>query len=48
MVHHARVMRALGDLDTATANATEAAQLLEQQRRAGDNSEATTIILALG
>jgi hypothetical protein len=48
MVHHARAMRALGDLDTATANATEAAQLLEQQRRAGDNSEATTIILALG
>jgi tetratricopeptide (TPR) repeat protein len=48
MVHHARVMRALGDLDTATANATEATQLLEQQRRAGDNSEATTIILALG
>jgi hypothetical protein len=48
MVHYARVMRILGDLDAANANAGEAVQLLEQLQRSGDHSEATTIALALG
>jgi AAA+ ATPase superfamily predicted ATPase len=48
MVHYARAMRSLGDLDAASANAGEAVQLLEQLRRGGDTSEATTIALALG
>jgi hypothetical protein len=47
MVHHARAMRTLGNLDVGIANATEAEQLLERQRAAGDHSEATTIALAL-
>jgi tetratricopeptide (TPR) repeat protein len=47
MVHHARAMRTLGNLDIGIANATEAEQLLERQRAAGDHSEATTIALAL-
>jgi tetratricopeptide (TPR) repeat protein len=46
-VHHARAMRTLGNLDIGIANATEAEQLLERQRAAGDGSEATTIALAL-
>ncbi len=47
LVHHARAMRTLGNLDIGIANATEAEQLLERQRAAGDRSEATTIALAL-
>jgi len=48
MVQYARVMRSLGKLDTSSATDAEAVQLLEQLRRGGDNSEATTIALALG
>lgn len=48
MVHDARAMRILGDLDSAGANAAEAVRLLEQLRQRGDHSEATTIALALG
>ncbi len=48
MVHYARAMRYLGDLDVASANASEAVRLLEQQRQGGDHSEATIIALALG
>jgi hypothetical protein len=47
MVHRARVMRALGDLDAGGANAGEAIRLLEQQRQGGDQSEATAIVLSL-
>jgi tetratricopeptide (TPR) repeat protein len=47
MVHFARAKRVLGDLGTAGASATEAIGLLEQQRATGDESEATTIALAL-
>jgi tetratricopeptide (TPR) repeat protein len=48
MVHYARAMRILGDLDAGGVNAAEAIKLLEQQRAAGDASEATIIALALG
>ncbi len=47
MVHYARAARLLGNLDAGMARATEAAQLLEQQRSQGDRSEATAIALAL-
>ncbi len=47
MVHYARAARLLGTLDTGEARAIEAAQLLGQQRAAGDRSEATAIALAL-
>ncbi len=47
LVHHARALRALGDLDVAGANAAEAVQLLDRLRETGDRSEATTIALAL-
>ncbi|HWM66948.1 MAG TPA: hypothetical protein VNO35_10215 [Steroidobacteraceae bacterium] len=46
MVHHARVMRSLGDLDVGLNDAEEAMQLLEKQRAGGDSSETTTIALA--
>jgi tetratricopeptide (TPR) repeat protein len=48
MVNYARAMRVLGKLDTSTATAAEAVQLLEGLRRGGDDTEATTIALALG
>jgi hypothetical protein len=48
MEYHARAMRSLGHLDVASANATEAVQLLEGLRAKGDSSEATLIALALG
>ncbi len=48
MVHHARAMRILGKIETGSANADEAVQLLEQLRHGGDDSEATTIALAQG
>ncbi len=48
MIHYARAERILGDIKAATANATEAGKLLEQLRAQGDQSEATTIALALG
>jgi hypothetical protein len=47
MVHYGRAMRTMGNLDAGGASATEAIQLLEQLRNAGDTSEATTIALAL-
>ena len=47
LVLHSRALRALGDLDVAGANATEAVQLLGKLRGAGDRSEPTTIALAL-
>jgi hypothetical protein len=47
MVHYARSERILGDIAAAAANSTEAIQLLERQRALGDQSEATTIALAL-
>jgi tetratricopeptide (TPR) repeat protein len=45
LVHHGRAMRILGDLNKANADATEAEQLLEKQRQAGDRSEGTAIAL---
>ena len=48
MVHYARAARLLGALDTGSARASEAVELLEQQRSRGDRSEATAIALALG
>ncbi len=47
MVYYAGAMRRLGKSREATAAATEAKRLLEQQRAQGDSSEATTIVLAL-
>jgi hypothetical protein len=47
MVHYARVMRILGDLGIGSRNANEASGLLERLRQSGDNSEPTTIALAL-
>jgi len=48
LVQYARVMRSLGKLDASSAADAEALKLLEQLRRDGDMSEATTIALALG
>ena len=48
MVQYARVMRSVGKLQASSAIDAEAVQLLEQLRRGGDTSEATTIALALG
>ncbi|HMI37795.1 MAG TPA: hypothetical protein VK505_09255 [Steroidobacteraceae bacterium] len=48
MIHYARAERILGDIKAATANATEAGKLLERLRAQADQSEATTIALALG
>jgi tetratricopeptide (TPR) repeat protein len=47
MVHYARAMRILGEMDVGGANAAEAVKLLSQLRSDGDHSEATTIALAL-
>jgi AAA+ ATPase superfamily predicted ATPase len=47
MVQYARAMRSLGKLDVSDAVDSEAMQLLDQLRRDGDTSEATTIALAL-
>ena len=47
MVHYARAKRVLGDPGAASTTATEAVRLLEQRRRAGDDSEADTVALAL-
>lgn len=46
LVHHARAMRALGQVDTGTANVSEALRLLEGLRKQGDRSTATAIALA--
>jgi tetratricopeptide (TPR) repeat protein len=46
MVHYARAVRILGQLDAAGASAGEAVSLLQALRDAGDRSEATTIALA--
>jgi AAA+ ATPase superfamily predicted ATPase len=48
MVQYARALRSLGKLDVSDAVDSEAIQLLDQLRRDGDTSEATTIALALG
>ena len=48
MVYHSRALRAMGDLDGASAAADEALHLLEGLRAAGDRAEATVIALALG
>ena len=48
MLQYAKASRTLGDLNAATAADTEALNLLEQLRRGGDTSEATTIGLARG
>ena len=48
LVQYARVMRSLGKLEASSAADSEALKLLEQLRRDGDKSEATTIALALG
>jgi hypothetical protein len=47
LVHHSRAMRTLGKLDVAGANADEAVQLLSNLRSSGDQSESTTVALAL-
>jgi hypothetical protein len=46
LTHHARALRTLGDLDQGGRDAAEAIQLLEELRRGGDTSEATTRALA--
>ncbi|MEP6885732.1 MAG: hypothetical protein ABJC66_13375 [Gammaproteobacteria bacterium] len=48
LVQYARAMRSLGKLDISNTTNDEAIRLLEQLRRGGDSSEATTIALALG
>ncbi len=47
MVHFARAKRVLGDPDAAKSFAAEAVRLLEQRRKAGDDSESVVIALAL-
>jgi tetratricopeptide (TPR) repeat protein len=47
MVHYARVMRNLGDLDSGTNNANEAIALLEDLQSRGDRSDASAIGLAM-
>jgi hypothetical protein len=47
MVHYARVMRNLGDLDAGSNNANEAIALLEDLRSRGDHSDASAIGLAM-
>ncbi|HLJ37100.1 MAG TPA: hypothetical protein VKT54_01685 [Steroidobacteraceae bacterium] len=47
LVMHSRAKRTLGKLDVAGENADEAVELLTTLRAGGDNSEATTIALAL-
>ena len=46
LTHHARALRTLGDLDQGGRDTSEAIQLLEELRRGGDTSEATTRALA--
>jgi hypothetical protein len=48
MVQYARVMRSVGKLKASSDTDGEAVKLLEQLRKDGDDSEATTIALALG
>ncbi len=43
---HARALRTLGQLDAAARDVAEAVALLEKQRAAGDDSQATTLALA--
>ncbi len=45
LVHHARALRWLGDLESGNANADEAVQLLSRLREGGDQSEGTAIAL---
>src|ERR1700722_6195392 len=47
LVHYAKAMRTIGKQDVAGPAADEAIRLLEGLRHDGDNSEATTIALAL-
>ena len=46
LTHHGRALRTLGDLDQGGRDTSEAIQLLEELRRGGDTSEATTRALA--
>jgi hypothetical protein len=46
MVHYARAMRILGDLDAAGASAAEAVTLLQSQHDKGDTTEPTLIALS--
>jgi tetratricopeptide (TPR) repeat protein len=46
MVHYARAMRILGNLDAADASTVEAVSLVQGLRDKGDRSEVTTIALA--
>ena len=46
LVQFARAQRRMGDLDAASDAASEALAILEEQRKGGDESEATTIALA--
>lgn len=48
MIHYARAVRILGDLDAAGSSAAESVRLMQQLRDGGDHSEATTITLAKG
>jgi hypothetical protein len=47
LIHHARALRGLGQYPESLANSAEAIGLLEKLRRAGDQSEATLVNLAL-
>jgi hypothetical protein len=47
LIHYARAERIIGGVPAAVASTAEAIRLLEQQRAAGDRSEATIIALAL-
>jgi len=46
LIHHANAVGGLGDNDSALPESAEAIKLLEDQRQAGDQSEATTVALA--
>ena len=48
MAQYARAMRRLGKLDVSSATVAEAVKLLEELRHGGDETEATTIALAIG
>lgn len=48
LIYHSFAMGGLGDNDTAYPESAEAIKLLEDQRQAGDKSEATTLALARG
>jgi hypothetical protein len=47
LIHHARALRGLGQYPESLADSAEAIASLESQRRAGDESQATRVTLAL-